>query len=65
MSDDITWLSTAAAAERLGIHPRTLYRTRLISTRETAEFYESPRVELEGIEPSSVRWSRDALRPFP
>jgi len=22
-------------------------------------------VELEGIEPSSVRWSRDALRPFP
>ena len=40
-------------------------RTRSISTRETAEFYESPRVELEGIEPSSVRWSRDALRPFP
>ena len=38
---------------------------RLISTRETAEFCESPRVELEGIEPSSVRWSRDALRPFP
>ena len=40
-------------------------RTRSISTRENAEFYESPRVELEGIEPSSVRWSRDALRPFP
>lgn len=40
-------------------------RTRLISTRETAEFYESPVVELEGIEPSSVRWSRNALRPFP
>ena len=40
-------------------------RTRLISSRETAELYESLRVELEGIEPSSVRWSRDALRPFP
>ena len=27
MSDDsVTWLSTAAAAERLGITPRTLYR---------------------------------------
>ena len=26
MADDITWLSTAAAAERLGITPRTLYR---------------------------------------
>ena len=26
MSDEITWLSTAAAAERLGITPRTLYR---------------------------------------
>ena len=26
MSDDITWLSTAAAAGRLGITPRTLYR---------------------------------------
>ncbi|HAB57825.1 MAG: DNA-binding protein [Acidimicrobiaceae bacterium] len=26
MSDDITWLSTASAAERLGITPRTLYR---------------------------------------
>ena len=26
MSGDITWLSTAAAAERLGITPRTLYR---------------------------------------
>lgn len=24
--DDITWLSTPAAAERLGITPRTLYR---------------------------------------
>lgn len=26
MSDDITWLSTAKAAARLGITPRTLYR---------------------------------------
>ena len=26
MSDEITWLSTAAAADRLGITPRTLYR---------------------------------------
>lgn len=26
MSDEISWLSTAAAAERLGITPRTLYR---------------------------------------
>lgn len=26
MSDDITWLSTAKAASRLGITPRTLYR---------------------------------------
>lgn len=26
MSDDITWLSTAEAAKRLGITPRTLYR---------------------------------------
>ena len=26
MPDDITWLSTAKAASRLGITPRTLYR---------------------------------------
>lgn len=26
MSDEVTWLSTAAAARRLGITPRTLYR---------------------------------------
>ncbi|MEM9034342.1 MAG: helix-turn-helix domain-containing protein [Actinomycetota bacterium] len=26
MSDDTTWLSTKAAAERLGVTPRTLYR---------------------------------------
>ncbi|MCB0991206.1 MAG: helix-turn-helix domain-containing protein [Acidimicrobiales bacterium] len=26
MAEDITWLSTAAAARRLGITPRTLYR---------------------------------------
>lgn len=26
MADDITWLSTKAAAERLGVTPRTLYR---------------------------------------
>lgn len=26
MSDDIVWLSTAKAASRLGITPRTLYR---------------------------------------
>ena len=26
MSDEIRWLSTAAAADRLGITPRTLYR---------------------------------------
>lgn len=26
MSDDIRWLSTAQAAKRLGITPRTLYR---------------------------------------
>lgn len=26
MGDNITWLSTAAAAERIGITPRTLYR---------------------------------------
>ena len=24
--DDVTWLSTPAAAERLGVTPRTLYR---------------------------------------
>ncbi len=26
MSDEITWLSTADAAKRLGVTPRTLYR---------------------------------------
>lgn len=26
VAEDITWLSTAAAARRLGITPRTLYR---------------------------------------
>ncbi|MFT5222161.1 MAG: excisionase family DNA binding protein [Glaciecola sp.] len=26
MSDDVVWLSTAKAASRLGITPRTLYR---------------------------------------
>ena len=25
-NDDVTWLSTPAAAERLGVTPRTLYR---------------------------------------
>jgi excisionase family DNA binding protein len=26
MAEDITWLSTKAAAQRLGVTPRTLYR---------------------------------------